>query len=108
MDLLPLSMVMKHWSDWKTIFDDWTLAELKGNNYSHEDLTIGMYTNPRWIPLVEKYQAHYVGMDLMPGPKGKIGQIIHFGRDQDTIIREAENINRLFDECLGYLTAPRK
>lgn len=42
------------------------------------------YAHPGWIPLVRDWGGNNLAVDLAPGPNGKWGQIILFGRDYDT------------------------
>ncbi|OLN84980.1 Glucan synthesis regulatory protein [Colletotrichum chlorophyti] len=42
------------------------------------------YAHPAWIPLVRDWGGNNLAVDLAPGPNGKWGQIILFGRDYDT------------------------
>lgn len=41
------------------------------------------YAHPAWIPLVRDWGGNNLAVDLAPGPGGKWGQIILFGRDYD-------------------------
>ncbi|KAL3481861.1 hypothetical protein BJX99DRAFT_218385 [Aspergillus californicus] len=41
------------------------------------------YAHPAWIPLARDWGGNCVAIDLAPGPTGKWGQIIIFGRDYD-------------------------
>lgn len=41
------------------------------------------YTHPGWIPLARDWGGNNIAVDLAPGPLGKWGQIIIFGRDYD-------------------------
>lgn len=41
------------------------------------------YAHPGWIPLARDWGGNNVAVDLAPGPVGKWGQIILFGRDYD-------------------------
>jgi cell wall assembly regulator SMI1 len=41
------------------------------------------YCHPAWIPLARDWGGNYLAVDLAPGPAGKWGQIIIFGRDYD-------------------------
>lgn len=41
------------------------------------------YSHPGWIPLARDWGGNNVGVDLAPGPMGKWGQVILFGRDYD-------------------------
>ena len=42
------------------------------------------YAHPSWIPLARDWGGNNIAVDLAPGPMGKWGQIILFGRDYDT------------------------
>ncbi|KAL8676117.1 MAG: hypothetical protein Q9186_007328 [Xanthomendoza sp. 1 TL-2023] len=41
------------------------------------------YAHPAWIPLARDWGGNNIAVDLAPGPVGKWGQIIIFGRDYD-------------------------
>ena len=41
------------------------------------------YSHPSWIPLARDWGGNNIAVDLAPGPMGKWGQIIIFGRDYD-------------------------
>lgn len=105
-DLMSLSKVIQEWHNWKLIFDDWSLEELTGNNYSDSNLTIGMYTNPPSIPLIDLFGGNFIGMDLMPGKRGKLGQIITFGADTDTITCLAKNFNHFLSLSIELIKNP--
>jgi cell wall assembly regulator SMI1 len=42
-----------------------------------------VYAHPAWIPLARDWGGNNLAVDLAPGPTGKWGQIILFGRDYD-------------------------
>ncbi|QEU61557.1 Smi1 [Kluyveromyces lactis] len=50
-----------------------------------------VYANSGWIPLVTDNAGNHIGIDLAPGPKGKYGQVILFGREFDTKFVVASN-----------------
>ena len=41
------------------------------------------YAHPAWIPVARDWGGNNIAIDLAPGPSGKWGQIILFGRDYD-------------------------
>ena len=41
------------------------------------------YAHPAWIPLARDWGGNNIAVDLAPGPMGKWGQVIIFGRDFD-------------------------
>lgn len=42
-----------------------------------------VYAHPSWIPMASDYLGNNIGVDLAPGPKGRWGQVILFGREYD-------------------------
>jgi cell wall assembly regulator SMI1 len=42
-----------------------------------------VYAHPAWIPMVRDWGGNNLAIDLAPGPAGKWGQVILFGRDYD-------------------------
>ncbi|KAJ5610101.1 hypothetical protein N7510_006820 [Penicillium lagena] len=41
------------------------------------------YAHPAWIPMARDWGGNHLAIDLAPGPAGKWGQVIIFGRDYD-------------------------
>ncbi|PYH94962.1 glucan synthesis regulatory protein [Aspergillus ellipticus CBS 707.79] len=41
------------------------------------------YAHPAWIPMARDWGGNHIAIDLAPGPAGKWGQVIIFGRDYD-------------------------
>ncbi|KAF5864959.1 Cell wall assembly regulator [Aspergillus alliaceus] len=41
------------------------------------------YAHPAWIPMARDWGGNCIAIDLAPGPAGKWGQVIIFGRDYD-------------------------
>lgn len=41
------------------------------------------YAHPAWIPVTRDWGGNHIAIDLAPGPAGKWGQVIIFGRDYD-------------------------
>ncbi len=42
------------------------------------------YSAPGWVALLRDDEGNYIGVDLEPGPAGKRGQVLNFGRDEQT------------------------
>ena len=89
--LLPAKDILREWKSWKEIFDEWTLEELKSHD-SDEDKSLPMYTTPYWIPFMSDDNGNHKALDFAPGPKGKPGQIISFGADEQLIEVLAEDL----------------
>jgi len=42
-----------------------------------------LYANKYWIPFAYDYGGNHLGVDLDPGARGTLGQVINFGSDED-------------------------
>ena len=83
--LLPLETVLEEWRFWREIDSDPSTATLRE---AMESIPPGWvrksYSQRGWIPLIADKAGNYVGIDLNPGDRGSVGQVIVFGRDFDT------------------------
>jgi cell wall assembly regulator SMI1 len=61
------------------------------------------YFHYKWLPIFSDYGGNYIGIDLDPDTKGKKGQVINFGRDEEDMFVLAENLDDLFDKLLAEL-----
>jgi cell wall assembly regulator SMI1 len=83
---LPTTQIAHAWTEWGDIRKSASPSLLYGACYVSEppDAVEEIYANEGWIPVSqEPLEGNYVGMDMNPGPAGKIGQVISFGRDED-------------------------
>ncbi|MDT4993494.1 MAG: hypothetical protein QOH97_3386 [Actinoplanes sp.] len=85
---LPVAEVAEQWSNWEDMrrtqteefFENLDVAQ---RSYPPKAIQ-RQYTSPGWIPLLRwPFDGDYVGLDFDPGPAGKPGQVINFGRDQE-------------------------
>lgn len=83
---LPFISIDEALAEWKA------LEGLAGSTASMDSNIISVpanhikeqYINTRYIPISKDYGGNYIGIDLDPGPDGVSGQVINFGRDEDT------------------------
>ncbi|SHJ48553.1 SMI1/KNR4 family protein [Aquimarina spongiae] len=99
---LSAEQILDEWKNWKEIYDsvDWMLIDLTGNNHPDGRKTIGIYTNPYWIPFMSTGDGNFIALDYAPGSKGKSGQIIAFGVDEIKIRWIAENMTDFLQEFI--------
>lgn len=62
-----------------------------------EDAIRLKYFHLKWIPLFSDYGGNYIGVDLDPGPMGKRGQVIVFGRDEEALFVVADSFDVFLD-----------
>jgi cell wall assembly regulator SMI1 len=79
------------------------LAGFGGNRYEipggawPEGAVDPAYINPRWIPLTHDGSGNHIGLDFDPWPRGRVGQVILFGRDEDVKAVLAESLGKFLE-----------
>ena len=61
------------------------------------------YVNTRYLPISKDYGGNNIGIDLDPGPDGISGQVINFGRDEDTRFVIARSIGEFLEFILHHV-----
>ncbi len=91
---LSAQKILVEWKIWKGIYDDpnWKLEDLTGNNQADGYKTVGVYTNPYWVPFYSTGGGNFYAIDYAPGVQGKSGQIIAFGADEHQIRLMADTL----------------
>ena len=82
---LSLDGIYSSWKSWRDI--DENEMNMDCADYMESDpegYIKPLYSNRFWIPISDDGGGNHIGIDYSPGPKGKIGQIITFGSDEDT------------------------
>lgn len=96
--ILPLEWAARTWQQWQR-----TLADFGGNRYPvagggwPEGAVDPAYTNPKWIPLTDDGSGGCIGLDFDPWPRGRVGQVILYGRDEDVKVVLAESLGQFLD-----------
>jgi cell wall assembly regulator SMI1 len=82
--LMPLAEVGRTWESWAEIADDGdTVEDLSEDcSSSPKGAVKELYANRGWVPFAGDAMNH-VALDFDPGPKGKVGQVINCGRDDE-------------------------
>jgi cell wall assembly regulator SMI1 len=82
----PLSDCLQQWQSW---VKGYGMSQRDGSATDFDSacssFPVGfvrpVYFDPGWIPLTYDSGGNHVGVDLNPGPQGRRGQVIVFGRD---------------------------
>lgn len=81
---LSIADLLKQWETWKDVIRDHPgLNESAYNASAVPGVVKSLYSNPLWIPFAYDWGGNHIGVDLDPGPNGRVGQVINFGRDED-------------------------
>ena len=108
LEFLTLEEITAAWWNWKTIFDSEPLEDLRRPE-SREGVTAGLYANPLWIGFaLEAHPADYFSLDLLPGPEGRVGQIIRNGRDVREVERVAMDLNGFLRDRIRRIKRPNE
>ncbi|HEU4562860.1 MAG TPA: SMI1/KNR4 family protein [Longimicrobium sp.] len=83
LSFLSIPDLLKEWENWNEILAD-NSFDLHGFSSSVAPGVVKeRYANRHWIPFSHDWGGNHIGVDLDPGPKGRVGQVINFGRDED-------------------------
>ncbi|MCO1335742.1 SMI1/KNR4 family protein [Microbulbifer sp. OS29] len=91
---LSTSDIAQRWDSWRELDEEYMNEDCADYMQSNPDGYIKpLYTNKSWIPLTFDWAGNHMGIDFDPDTKGVPGQIIAFGRDEDTKLLIAENFS---------------
>ena len=102
--LLPLHQAAAELKAWTEV-----LADFGGNRYEipggawPEGAVDSAYINPLRIPLTHDGSGNHIGLDFDPWPRGRVGQVILFGRDEDVKVVLAESLGKFLEWIAGML-----
>ncbi|MEW4369571.1 SMI1/KNR4 family protein [Paenibacillus kandeliae] len=82
LQFLSLDEMLSEWKIWSDLQEEY--ADL-GDHYSIPSGWVKeQYINRNWIPFCHDGGGNHLGIDLDPDENGVIGQVINFGRDEET------------------------
>jgi cell wall assembly regulator SMI1 len=82
---LSIHDALNQWEAWKSLADDDPEYTMEPSGTSVVPGVVKeVYVNLSWIPFAYDWGGNHIGVDLDPGPNGRVGQVINFGRDEDT------------------------
>ena len=102
--LWSVAGIREQWDVWRSIDE----AEMNEDcadfmRSEPEGVIKPMYCNQGWIPLTNDWGGNHHGLDFDPDVKGDIGQIIAFGRDEDTKVRMASDFQQYVEMLIEWL-----
>lgn len=84
LSFLGINDVLAQWESWNEILGGEYGSDLHGFSSSVAPGVVKeRYANRLWIPFSHDWGGNHIGVDLDPGRKGHVGQVINFGRDED-------------------------
>ena len=82
---LPLEEIAREWTQWKELLEseDLDIDDSSSAIRSFPPKAIRVQAaNLKWIPFTHDYSGNHIGIDLDPGPRGTVGQVINFGTSE--------------------------
>ncbi|GAA5444774.1 hypothetical protein Misp06_02964 [Microbulbifer sp. NBRC 101763] len=103
MSILSIDEMLDEWSKWsrgeEKFIDNWDVNSISvPQGYIKE-----VIFNRKWFPFSMDYGGNNFTLDMDPGPKGKPGQVIVFGRDYDTKYVLADSLSEFFNYYIDCL-----
>ncbi|NMV40545.1 SMI1/KNR4 family protein [Ralstonia insidiosa] len=106
--LLSVENIRREWDTWRSLDEDAMNADSADFMASQpEGFIKPMYTNRLWIPLTKDWGGNHIGLDCDPDTKGSIGQVIRFGRDEDTKRLVADNFDHFVSLMVSAVAVAR-
>lgn len=65
------------------------------------------YASAKWIPICADGGGNFLGLDLDPDERGRVGQIINFGRDEHDKEVFAYSLNAFFERLTRIVNSDR-
>ncbi|WP_413662559.1 SMI1/KNR4 family protein [Microbulbifer sp. CNSA002] len=105
---LSTSDIQLRWDGWRELDEEEMNEDCADYmKSSPEGYIKPLYTNKYWIPLTFDWAGNHIGVDFDPDSKGKYGQIIAFGRDEDTKLLIADNFSDFISKFIVALDAAK-
>ncbi len=102
--LLSVSGIREQWDNWRGIDERAMNADSADFMASDPEGHIKpLYCNPAWIPFTDDCGGNHFGLDFDPDSLGKPGQVIAFGRDEDTKRLLAGSFELFTDDYIAWL-----
>lgn len=102
--LLPVSEIRREWDVWRSIDEEEMNRDCADMMSSEpEGFIKPMYCNRRWIPLTSDAGGNHIGLDFDPDVHGNVGQVIAFGRDEDTKRLLGSDFDTFILSCITWL-----
>jgi internalin A len=106
---LPFLTIEESMRQWKVLNEqlgDTSMFDHKSHSVPADHIR-EQYVNKGWIPISKDSGGNYVGIDLNPDVKGTRGQVINFGRDEETKYVIASGLEAYFNYMLALIRENR-
>lgn len=105
MSWLPVRDVLREIATWRSVVDEVAGAVDAEQRSEPPDAIAEVYWHPRWVPLATSHDGNFLAVDLAPGPRGAVGQVINAGRDEEISYVLATSVTELLERVLHHVRA---
>jgi len=106
---LGIPGVISQWETWNEVSEDLSESDMRSLDESQSSVVPGVvrerYLNRLWIPFAQDWGGNHIGVDLDPGPNGRVGQVINFGRDEEAKFVLGQTMDDFIDRIATELEA---
>lgn len=96
MSFLPLSGILVEWHSCDKRANDGVTEGLPFYAVPEEAIKDNFF-NKQWIPFAADFRGNFLAVDLDPGTKGTLGQVISFGLEENTRYVVARSVTDLIE-----------
>jgi cell wall assembly regulator SMI1 len=100
---------IEQWETWNDVSEDLSESDMRSLDESQSSVVPGVvkqrYVNRLWIPFAYDWGGNHIGVDLDPGPNGRVGQVINFGRDEEAKFVLGQTVDDFIDRIVTELEA---
>jgi molybdopterin molybdotransferase len=100
--LLPCRDIVEAWREYAELVD---AGDLDKPAESKDDTVRPVWWSKRWVPFAEGAGGDLLCVDLDPGAKGRVGQVLRFWHDEPWRQQLAASVGALLDDYLRDLRA---
>jgi cell wall assembly regulator SMI1 len=105
LSFLSIASVLREWESWNEILAENDPDMDRFSTSVAPGVVKALYANRRWIPISHDWGGNHIGVDLDPGPAGRVGQVINFGRDEDAKYVLGQSVEAFVERIANELEA---
>lgn len=104
LSFLSIADVLAAWREWNEILAEDYGSDIHGFSSSVVPGVVKeLYASRLWIPFAGDWGGNHIAVDLNPGPNGRVGQVINFGRDEEAKYVLGRSVEAFVERIAGEL-----
>ena len=104
LEFLSLENVREQWRDLCAIAEETDMnTQIDGCTSYPKGAIQTLYACPGWVPIAYDWGGNHIGVDVNPGPSGRVGQVINCRRDEENKFVMAPSLAAFLEWQLAQL-----